>query len=55
MNTHQIAEDALLEMSRLQRETLERWALICATAGETQIAEELRSEINEANELKEAA
>jgi hypothetical protein len=36
-----IEELALIRMSQMQRETLERWAVICATAGEYEHAEQL--------------
>lgn len=55
MNTYLAAEDALLEMSRLQREVLERWALICATAGEYEAAGELIGATEIEPELEEAA
>ena len=35
-------ELALIAMSRLQRETLERWMVICADAGELDHAEAIR-------------
>lgn len=37
-----IEELALIAMSRLQRETLERWMVICADAGEADHAEAIR-------------
>jgi hypothetical protein len=36
------AELALIEMSRLQREVLDRWMVVCADAGEIETAEEIR-------------
>lgn len=50
-----IAEDALLEISRIQRETLERWFRICLDAGEVEEAERLRAEINQESEFERAA
>jgi hypothetical protein len=58
VNTFLAAEDALLELSRWQRlgqETRERWALICATAGEYEAAEEIRGTIHTEPELEQAA
>ncbi len=37
-----IEELALIAMSRLQRETLERWMVVCADAGEVEHAEAIR-------------
>lgn len=42
-------EIALIEMSRIQRETLERWMVVCVDAGETDLAEEVRREISRAD------
>lgn len=56
MNTFEMAEDTLLEFcrwERLARETRERWALICATAGETEVADLLRN--IDAEPLEESA
>lgn len=40
--TDHIEELALIAMSRLQRETLERWMVVCADAGEVEHAEAIR-------------
>lgn len=37
-----LAEIALLDLSRTQREALERWMRICSDIGETVVAEECR-------------
>jgi hypothetical protein len=37
-----IEELALIAMSRLQREVLDRWMVVCADAGEIETAEEIR-------------
>lgn len=37
-----IAEMALIDLSRQQRETLERWMRVCIDAGEPDTAEEVR-------------
>ena len=44
-----IAELALLEMSRLQRETLTRWVPILVHAGEYKLAKELAEVVEEAD------
>lgn len=38
-------EMALIEMSRMQRQTLERWFWECIDAGEAAVAEEVRQAI----------
>lgn len=40
-----IEEQANIDLSRCQREALERWIGICATAGEPEAAEEIRQAI----------
>lgn len=49
-----IEERALIDLSRVQREALERWWLICMDAGETVVAEEVRQAFT-ATEMREAA
>jgi hypothetical protein len=41
MSPDRIAELALIEMSRVQREVLARWVKVCADAGETETAADL--------------
>lgn len=40
-----IAEQTLIDLSRVQREALERWMVICIDAGEVNVAEEIRQEL----------
>lgn len=55
MNADHIEELALIAMSRLQRETLFRWMLVCADAGEAEIAEEIRQITADEIEIRRAA
>lgn len=52
-----IAEMALIDLSRQQREVLERWMRICVDAGEPGTAEEVRRAISvqDAMEVRHAA
>lgn len=43
-----------ISLSRLQRETLERWIGICMTAGEADVAEACRKALSEQQERKAA-
>lgn len=45
MSDDHFAELMLIDFSRCQREALERWIGICATAGEPEAAEEIRQAI----------
>lgn len=48
-------EQTLLDLSRMQRETLARWVPILCLAGETELAEEIRATLAATDELEEAA
>jgi hypothetical protein len=50
-----IAEAVLIDLSRLQRETVMRWCAVLATAGEYEQAERLRREIADHDQRKDAA
>jgi hypothetical protein len=46
MSDLDIAELTLIDLSRVQREALERWMQICIDCSEIEIAEELRAELS---------
>lgn len=45
MSDEYLAEITLIDLSRCQRESLERWFSILLTAGEADLAEEVRQEL----------
>lgn len=45
-------EQTLIDISRVQRAALERWVPILLTAGETELAEEIRSEITASDQAE---
>lgn len=45
MSDLDISELTLIDLSRVQREALERWVPILLNAGETDLAEEIRHEL----------
>lgn len=50
-----IAEAVLIDLSRLQRETVMRWCAVLANAGEYEQAQRLRREIADHDQQKDAA
>ena len=52
MSDDHISELQLIDHSSAQRETLFRWMLVCADAGEAEIAEEIRQEIKVADKIE---
>lgn len=55
MTRDHLAELVLIDLSRLQRETVLRWIPILVDAGEVEEAERLRREITDYETRKEAA
>lgn len=55
MGRDHMEEQTLLDLSRVQRAAWERWIPILATAGETELADEIRAELMADENQKEAA